>query len=150
MVFSFGKPEITLSWVLLAIKKPPPICVSEGNERLLRLGQSTKARVPPVIVMFGAEKLSKVLEYIPMEPAQDDREGISILLTFRKVKFAAPSRLGKLISRSLLLAENERALVTFFMSLTLMVVKKRLLLISMLPTAVNSMPESEVNCVSEM
>ena len=75
---------------------------------------------------------------------------MSILLTFRKVKLAAPCKLGKLISRSLLLAEKDRALVTFFMSLTLIVVRKRLLLISMLPTAVNSIPESDVNSVSEM
>ena len=85
-----------------------------------------------------------------MEPAQLDRDGISILLTFRKVKLAAPSRLGKLISRSLLLAEKESALVTFFISLTLMVVKNLLLLISMLPTAVSSIPARDVNSVSEM
>lgn len=62
MVFSLGKPAITLRLVLLAIKKPPPMVVSDGKDRLLRLGLSTKARVPPVVVRLGAEKLSKVLE----------------------------------------------------------------------------------------
>jgi len=53
-----------------------------------------------------------------MEPATLAREGISILLTFRKVKLAADSRLGKLMAKSRPLAEKERALVTFFRSLT--------------------------------
>ena len=62
MTLSLGKPEISFRLVLLAIKKPPPMVVSEGKDMLLRLGLSTKAKVPPVIVKLGAEKLSKVLE----------------------------------------------------------------------------------------
>jgi len=62
MVCSLGKPEMALRAVLLAMRKPPPISVSRGKERLLNSGLSTKARVPPVLVKLGAAKLVKESE----------------------------------------------------------------------------------------
>ena len=62
MVLSLGKPAIAVRSVLLAIRNPPPMVVRLGKVRLAKLGLSTKAKVPPVWVKLGAEKLSKLSE----------------------------------------------------------------------------------------
>jgi len=85
-----------------------------------------------------------------MEPATEDNEGMSTLLTLRNVKLAAPSRLGKLMAKSRPLAEKDKEVVTLERSFTLTVVKYGLLLMSMAPTAVNSIPEMVFSCVLEM
>ena len=58
-----------------------------------------------------------------MAPETWDKDGMLMALTLRKVKFAAPTRFGKLTSRSIPLAENDNSSVMFFRSLTLIVVR---------------------------
>lgn len=62
IVANLGRPLIALRLVLFATKKPPPMVSRDGKAKLVKLGLSTKAKVPPVAVRLGAEKLWKVSE----------------------------------------------------------------------------------------
>jgi len=62
MVANLGRPLIAFRLVLFATRKPPPIVARDGKAKLVRLGLSTKAKLPPVEVRLGAVKVSKVSE----------------------------------------------------------------------------------------
>ena len=53
---------IAFKSLLLAKIIPPPTSVKRGNDTFETLGQSMKARLPPVVVRLGAAKLEKRLE----------------------------------------------------------------------------------------
>ena len=76
-----------------------------------------------------------------------DSEGMVTELTLRNVKLLACWRLSKVIWRSFELAEKLNDPVIFTISLTFTVFKYGLLLMSMLSTVINSIPERVFNCV---
>ena len=84
-VFRTGNWLMVSSLVLLAMAKPPPMVVSSGNDKLLRLPQAMKDRDPPVLVRLGAEKVSKVANRVPKSPPTLASEGIETSETLMKV-----------------------------------------------------------------
>src|SRR5690242_1274710 len=103
MLLSRGNPSMMERLVLLAICRLSVILVNRGKLMLETCSLPTMARASPTVVRLGAEKLSKPLVYRPRDPLVVSREGSEREPTERKVRLVAQMRLGRVMTRSLLL-----------------------------------------------
>ena len=149
-----GKAMVTRS-VLLAISLAPAMEVRAGKVRFLTPGLPTKVKLPrpillsPMLVRLGAESVVKVFSSKVRVPLITARDGMLMLEALRKVALLAHSRFGSSMLRSSPLEAKFMSVPTLPTWVEILV-RRRLLLMSMRSTLSRLMPSREVRPVFSM
>ena len=146
---------MVVSAVLLAISLAPAIEVRAGRVRFLTSGLPTKVKLPtpcllsPMLVRLGALRLVRVFSSKVRVPLMTAREGMLMVEALRNVALAAHIKLGRSTVRESPF-EAMLSRVPTVPSWVEMLVKRRLLLMSMVSTEFKLMPSRVVNPVFSM